>query len=84
LKSQCDLDDPILAKDNHRNGLAEQISPIMGTIIWAEAALKRGDRVAATARDLKSLSPLAAEYGDSVLPLQPARKVAAGHAERRT
>src|SRR5262245_2537525 len=38
--------------------------------IWAEAALKRGDRVAPTARDLKSLSPLAAEYRDSVLPLQ--------------
>ena len=52
--------------------------------LWAEAALKRGDRVAATARDLKSLSPLAAEYGDSVLPLQLARKGAAGHAERRT
>jgi NADP-dependent 3-hydroxy acid dehydrogenase YdfG len=36
--------------------------------IWAEAGLKRGDRVAATARDLKSLSPLAAECGDSVFP----------------
>jgi hypothetical protein len=26
LKSQYDLDDPILAKGNHRHGLAEQIS----------------------------------------------------------
>jgi NADP-dependent 3-hydroxy acid dehydrogenase YdfG len=41
--------------------------------IWAEAALKRGDRVAATSRDLKSLSPLAAEYADSVLPLRATR-----------
>jgi NAD(P)-dependent dehydrogenase (short-subunit alcohol dehydrogenase family) len=36
---------------------------------WAVAALRRGDRVAATARDLRSLDPLAAEFGDAVLPL---------------
>ncbi|MBA2393358.1 MAG: SDR family NAD(P)-dependent oxidoreductase [Ktedonobacteraceae bacterium] len=37
---------------------------------WAEAALKRGDKVAATARDTKSLSTLVETYGDAVLPLQ--------------
>lgn len=37
--------------------------------IWAEAALARGDRVAATARDIKTLSPLVDQYGDQVLAL---------------
>lgn len=37
--------------------------------IWAEAALSRGDKVIATARDPKSLDGLKAKYGDSVLPL---------------
>lgn len=37
---------------------------------WAEAALARGDRVAATARNLDSLDDLVATYGDAVLPLQ--------------
>lgn len=36
---------------------------------FAEAALSRGDRVAATARSLGTLDDLVAEYGDSVLPL---------------
>ncbi|GIF24017.1 NAD(P)-dependent dehydrogenase (short-subunit alcohol dehydrogenase family) [Actinoplanes tereljensis] len=36
---------------------------------WAEAALDRGDRVAATARDVSSLDELTAEYGDKVLAL---------------
>jgi NAD(P)-dependent dehydrogenase (short-subunit alcohol dehydrogenase family) len=36
---------------------------------WAEAALKRGDKVAATARDVDSLSALVDTYGDAVLPL---------------
>ncbi|HWB27520.1 MAG TPA: SDR family NAD(P)-dependent oxidoreductase [Chitinophagaceae bacterium] len=38
--------------------------------IWAEAALERGDKVAATARNLSSLSPLAEKYGNQVLPLE--------------
>jgi NAD(P)-dependent dehydrogenase (short-subunit alcohol dehydrogenase family) len=38
--------------------------------VWAEAALARGDRVAATARDLKSLAALAERYGDRVATLQ--------------
>ena len=36
---------------------------------WATAALKRGDRVAATARDASSLDDLVETYGDAVLPL---------------
>jgi NAD(P)-dependent dehydrogenase (short-subunit alcohol dehydrogenase family) len=35
--------------------------------IWTEAALARGDRVAATARDASSLAPLADRYDDDVL-----------------
>ena len=37
--------------------------------IWTEAALKRGDRVAATARESKALDELVAAYGDSILAL---------------
>ncbi len=37
---------------------------------WAIAALDRGDRVAATARDTSSLDDLVSTYGDAVLPLQ--------------
>ena len=37
--------------------------------IWAEAALERGDRVAATARDAATLAPLVEQYGDAVLAL---------------
>jgi NAD(P)-dependent dehydrogenase (short-subunit alcohol dehydrogenase family) len=36
---------------------------------WAMAALERGDRVAATARDLSSLDDLVTKYGDALLPL---------------
>jgi NAD(P)-dependent dehydrogenase (short-subunit alcohol dehydrogenase family) len=37
--------------------------------IWAEAALERGDKVAATARDESTLEPLAERFGDDVLTL---------------
>jgi NAD(P)-dependent dehydrogenase (short-subunit alcohol dehydrogenase family) len=37
--------------------------------IWAKAALQRGDKVAATARDIAALAPLVAEFGDAILPL---------------
>ncbi len=37
--------------------------------VWAEAALKRGDKVAATARTLDSIADLKATYKDSVLTL---------------
>ena len=36
---------------------------------WTEAALARGDKVAATARDLNSLEILQQQYGDALLPL---------------
>jgi NAD(P)-dependent dehydrogenase (short-subunit alcohol dehydrogenase family) len=38
--------------------------------IWTEAALERGDRVAATARNPDSLADLTNRFGDSVLPLE--------------
>src|SRR5215217_8104502 len=37
---------------------------------WAIAALDRGDKVAATARDTTTLNDLAEKYGDALLPLQ--------------
>jgi NAD(P)-dependent dehydrogenase (short-subunit alcohol dehydrogenase family) len=37
--------------------------------IWAEAALKRGDQVTATARNLADLADLKERFGDAVLPL---------------
>jgi NAD(P)-dependent dehydrogenase (short-subunit alcohol dehydrogenase family) len=36
--------------------------------IWAAAALERGDRVAATARDINTLRELSDKYGDRFLP----------------
>ena len=37
---------------------------------WAEAALDRGDQVAATARDIRALDPLVDTYRELVLPIQ--------------
>lgn len=37
---------------------------------WAIAALERGDKVAATARNLDSVADLREQYGDAVLPIQ--------------
>src|SRR5690349_15630292 len=37
---------------------------------WAIAALDRGDRVAATARNIATLKDLADTYGDAILPMQ--------------
>jgi NAD(P)-dependent dehydrogenase (short-subunit alcohol dehydrogenase family) len=56
-------------------GMAEKVWFITGTSRgfgreWAIAALERGDKVAATARDTASLDDLAAKYGDAILPLQ--------------
>ncbi|WP_102193778.1 SDR family NAD(P)-dependent oxidoreductase [Microbacterium aurantiacum] len=36
---------------------------------WTVAALERGDRVAATARDIDSLSDLVDRFGDAILPI---------------
>jgi len=38
--------------------------------LWAEAFLKRGDRVAVTARNLKDLKDLTDAYGKNVYPIQ--------------
>jgi len=37
--------------------------------IWAEAALERGDKVAATARKVEDVADLTERFGDAVLPL---------------
>ncbi|MBD1363354.1 SDR family NAD(P)-dependent oxidoreductase [Mucilaginibacter sp. ZT4R22] len=37
--------------------------------VWADAALKRGDKVAATARNVDSIADLKEKYGESVLTL---------------
>ncbi len=37
---------------------------------WTIAALRRGDRVAATARDLKTLDDLVDEYRDAIMPIE--------------
>ncbi|WP_419803699.1 SDR family NAD(P)-dependent oxidoreductase [Terriglobus sp.] len=37
--------------------------------IWAEAALKRGDKVTTTARNLTDIADLQQRFGDAVLPL---------------
>jgi NAD(P)-dependent dehydrogenase (short-subunit alcohol dehydrogenase family) len=38
--------------------------------VWAEAALERGDQVAATARDTDGVRDLVERYGESVLPIE--------------
>lgn len=38
--------------------------------VWTEAALQRGDKVAATARNLSSIAALKDKYGDNVLTLE--------------
>jgi NAD(P)-dependent dehydrogenase (short-subunit alcohol dehydrogenase family) len=38
--------------------------------IWAEAALARGDSVAATARDVKIIAPMVERYGDRVAAIK--------------
>jgi NAD(P)-dependent dehydrogenase (short-subunit alcohol dehydrogenase family) len=37
--------------------------------VWAQAALERGDKVAATVRDPASIADLVRDHGDAVLPL---------------
>jgi len=38
--------------------------------VWTEAALARGDSVAATARDVTTLAPLVDAWGEAVLPIE--------------
>jgi NAD(P)-dependent dehydrogenase (short-subunit alcohol dehydrogenase family) len=55
--------------------MAEKVWFITGTSRgfgreWAIAALDRGDKVAATARDTATLTDLAEKYGDALLPIE--------------
>ena len=54
--------------------------------VWAEAALSRGDRVAATARDTNTLQPLIQRYGELVasIALNVTDKAAVGAAVAET
>ncbi len=38
--------------------------------MWTEAALQRGDKVVAAARNLASIAPLKEKYGNNVLTLE--------------
>src|SRR3954447_23948941 len=56
-------------------GMSEKVWFITGTSRgfgreWAIAALERGDKVAATARDTATLDDLAEKYGDALLPIR--------------
>jgi len=56
-------------------GMAEKVWFITGTSRgfgreWAIAALDRGDKVAATARDTATLTDLAEKYGEALLPIR--------------
>lgn len=55
--------------------MAEKIWFITGSSrgfgrVWADAALRRGDKVAATARNLSGIADLKEKYGDNVLTLE--------------
>jgi NAD(P)-dependent dehydrogenase (short-subunit alcohol dehydrogenase family) len=65
--------------------MAEKVWFITGTSrgfgrIWAQAALQRGDRVVATARDVATITDLTEGYGDAVLPIE--LDIANSHADR--
>jgi NAD(P)-dependent dehydrogenase (short-subunit alcohol dehydrogenase family) len=56
-------------------GVTEKVWFITGTSRgfgreWAIAALERGDKVAATARDTTTLTDLVDKFGDAILPIQ--------------
>jgi NAD(P)-dependent dehydrogenase (short-subunit alcohol dehydrogenase family) len=57
------------------NGVTEKVWFITGTSRgfgreWAIAALDRGDKVAATARDTATLADLVDKFGDAILPIE--------------
>src|SRR5262249_48684566 len=59
----------------HSTDVAEKVWFITGTSRgfgreWAIAALDRGDKVAATARDTSTVADLTEKYGDALLPIQ--------------
>ena len=61
--------------ENQKNNAASKVWFITGASrgfvrIWTEAALERGDKVAATARNLDSIADLEEKYPDRVLTLE--------------
>jgi len=59
----------------HASGISGKIWFITGASrgfgrVWAEAALERGDKVAATARALSSIAELKEKYGQNILTLE--------------
>ena len=64
-----------MAVDALHDGVTEKVWFITGTSRgfgreWAIAALERGDKVAATARNTSTLDDLVDKFGDAILPLQ--------------
>ena len=67
--------DEILGTSAEATGRSSKIWFITGASrgfgrVWADAALKRGDKVVATARKLASIADLKEKYGENVLPLE--------------
>ena len=63
------------ARNGEATAKADKVWFITGTSrgfgrVWTDAALKRGDKVAATARSLASIADLKEKYGDNVLTLE--------------
>lgn len=64
-----------MADQNETSGTTPKVWFITGASrgfgrVWADAALKRGDKVAATARNVASIAALKEKYGDNVLTLE--------------
>jgi NAD(P)-dependent dehydrogenase (short-subunit alcohol dehydrogenase family) len=62
-------------RDALQHGVTEKVWFITGTSRgfgreWAIAALERGDKVAATARDTATLDDLVQKFGDAILPIK--------------
>ncbi|QMW04712.1 SDR family NAD(P)-dependent oxidoreductase [Spirosoma foliorum] len=72
-----------MAHQNEKAGLQTVVAPVKSSKVWfitgasrgfgrvwTEAALERGDKVAATARKLESIADLNEKYGENVLTLE--------------
>ena len=61
--------------EHKKENVSSKFGLLLGTSrgfgrVWAEAALKRGDKVAATARNLATIADLKEKYGTNVLTLE--------------
>src|SRR6202035_5105124 len=75
FSSSRDLANAALARGKKEVHMASKVWFITGTSkgfgrVWAEAALARGDRVAATARNIDALVPLLERYGKQVAAIR--------------